>query len=74
MRKIIIKSNHFYDKIKEPWRFLIAIIIIMPFILAVALESYLLISVIWLLSFTIWRILGFRLSSKSNKKCYEKIL
>jgi len=68
MRKIIIKSNHFYDKIKEPWRFLIAIIIIMPFILAVALESYLLISVIWLLSFTIWRILGFRLSSKSNKK------
>jgi len=68
MRKIIIKSNHFYDKIKEPWRFLIAIIIIMPFILAVALESYLLVSVIWLLSFTIWRILGFRLSSKSNKK------
>jgi hypothetical protein len=68
MRKIIIKSNDFYDRIKEPWRFLIAIIIIMPFILAVALESYLLISVIWLLSFTIWRILGFRLSSKSNKK------
>lgn len=73
MKKIILKTNKFYDVIKEPWRFLVAVIIMMPFILAVTLENknFILISVIWTLFFVVWRMAGFTLTSNTNKKYYK---
>lgn len=70
MKKIILKTNKFYDAIKEPWRFLITILIVLPFILSVNSENinFILISVIWTLLFVVWRMAGFTLTSNTNKK------
>lgn len=69
MKKFFLKTNKFYDGIKEPWRFLIVILILLPFILSVSSENinYILISVIWLSAATSWRLVGFALTSKSNQ-------
>jgi hypothetical protein len=68
MKELIIKSNNWLDKVKEPFRFILVMIGIgLPSLLITtnpSEENYLLIAILYFLVMfliTIWRLLGFYL-------------
>ena len=60
MKKWILKSNAWYDKIKEPWRFLLIIVLASPMIgLSSDNATWSIICALWLMLLVGWRMAGY---------------
>jgi hypothetical protein len=70
MKKWISRTNKKYDKLAEPWRFLIAFLVVLPFlILTNCKNKYLMIlGSFWVLCFVLWRMIAFCIANQEDIK------
>ena len=59
MKKFILKSNAAYDKLKEPWRFLLLLLVASPTVLSpIESTAFTFISASWTFLIICWRASG----------------